>query len=62
MAGTDERTKSAAVCETCGEAVTVWIWPDGEIQPVGVPDPCSCDEPVFQILGTDPTHEASEEG
>ncbi|WP_255192610.1 hypothetical protein [Natronobeatus ordinarius] len=61
MAGADERDKSAAICETCGETVVVWVWPEGEIQPVGVPDPSCCDDPEFQVLGTDPADDAIEE-
>ena len=59
MAGADERTKSAAICETCGETVVVWVWPDGETKPVGTDDPCACVDPQFSILGTDPDLETS---
>ncbi len=59
MARTDERTKSAAICETCGESVAVWVWPDGEIQPVGTSDPCACIDPQFSILGSDPHSDPS---
>ncbi|SEV87397.1 hypothetical protein [Natrinema salifodinae] len=54
MAESEERAKSAAVCENCDEIVTVWIWPDGDIQPIGDSNPCSCVDPEFRILNADP--------
>lgn len=61
MSSEQDRTKSAAVCEKCGEPITVWVWPDGRVQPVGDPGACGCEESELTIVGNDPLADAADE-
>lgn len=51
MTHTAEDDRAAARCEGCGNIYTVTIRPEGEIQPIGVPNCRGCGGREFTIFG-----------
>lgn len=46
-----EKEKGVAICETCGDVVSVWIKADKGLEPISSEGICACNEPVLRLLG-----------
>ncbi|QSX00749.1 hypothetical protein [Haloterrigena alkaliphila] len=50
MSNSTAIVRRTAVCENCGSAFAVRVWPDGRIRPIGSPANCPCGGTDFRLL------------